>query len=357
MVDARTLVSAFLIGGVLFSGGSVAKTLKPFRISDWSGGATVDDQTKQFAYCSAQSTNSRGVSVFYRLNDQYAWSLAFSNSAWNFSSGFAIVLAIRINDQIIPNQRAVFASNQTLQIQLTDSVAVFEMLQRGRKLQVQARGINFDFDLDASDEVLFAVVDCVDRQTGRGQHSKSNIRNPRRANAVKSPVIRDATAMAEATSLASQIMMHAQLSGSQVIAPKDIPPGLQIDAAWKVGSVLGSVAILSIAKIDDVAIRIVNQEAIGCRGKLFAATAAGQFDQSNMVRAITSCRSPDTTTTKYFLGIPREGGGYYVLGTSETGIDAVHPYQRPAKEMSHKISAVIALVVSKFKPPDGATSE
>ena len=353
-VDIRTLIAAILIGGLLFSGVSVAKTIKPLQISGWSGGATVDNKTKNFEYCLAHTTNSRGVSLFYRINEQYEWTLEVANSAWNFAPGFSVVLALTINDQSFSNQRATFVSNQTLQIQLNDSMAVFEILQRGRKLQVQARGINFDFDLIASDEVLFALVDCVDRQTGRGQHSKASNRNARRAGPVKSPVMRDATAKAEAASLASQIMMHAQLPGSQVIAPKDIPPGLEIDAGWKAGSVLGSVAILSTAKNDDVAIKIINQETITCRGKLFAATAPGRFDQANWVRAITSCRSPDTTTTKYFLGIPRDGGGYYVLGTSEAGID---PYQRPAKEMSHKISSVIALVLSKFKTSDGATSE
>jgi hypothetical protein len=344
----------------LFNQVSFAKTVKPFRIFDWLGGATFDDQTNQFVSCSANSTNSRGISISYLVNDQYAWTLAFSNSSWNFSPGFTFVLALKINDQMFSNQRAVFVSNQALQIHLSDSLPVFEMLQNGRKLQVQARGINFDFELNASDEVLFALVDCVDRHTARGHHSKSNSRNAKRASAVKLPVIRDAAAMAEATSLASQIVAHAQIPNSQVLSPKDIPSGLQVDAVWKSGLVLGSVEILppnANAKIGDVAIKIVEQAASGCRGKLFAATTLGEIDQSKVVRAVTSCRSADMITTRNYLGIPRDSGGYYVLGTSENGFDAAHPKQRPAKELANKISAVITQVLSKFKPPDAAVSE
>ena len=357
---AACFVAVSLVSVVFCSDMLSAKPLKPFRIADWSGRAVVDDQSKQFVHCSANSSNSRGATISYLLNRQYAWTLEFSHPAWNFSPGFTLALALKINDQTLPNQRAIFLSNQTLQIQPSDSLAVFEMLLIGRQLEVQARGVNFHFDLNASDEVLFALVDCVDRQTGRGAHSKPGSSNAKRSTVAKPPVTRDATVVAEAKSLATQIITHAQVPGSPVVASNEITSGQQADATWRTDSVFGGVEVLpasGIAKIDDIAIRIVSQEASACRGKIFAATAATRLDQANVIKATTTCRSSETTTTKYFYGVPREAGGYYVIATSDSGLHALSPDQRPAKLMDKRIGAVITQVLAKLKPRNGEAPE
>ena len=363
MVDVRKaacLVAVSFVSAVFCSDVLSAKTLKPFRIADWSGRAVVDDQSKQFVHCSANSSNSRGVSISYLLNQQYAWTLEFSNPAWNFSPGFTLALSLKINDQTLPNLRAIFISSQTLQTQPSDSLALFEMLLIGRQLQVQARGVNFDFDLNASDEVLFALVDCVDRQTDRGAHSKLGSRNAKRSTVVKPPVTRDAAVVAEAKSLATQIITHAQIPGSLVVASNETTSDRPADATWRTDSVFGGVEVVpesDIAKIDDIAIKIVGQEASACRGKRFVATAATRIDQANVVKATTTCRSSEITTTKYFYGVPRKAGGYYVLATSDSGLHALNPDQRPAKIMDKRIGAVITQVLTKLKPPNEIVAE
>ena len=357
---ATGLIAASLTSLVCFNDPLIAKPLKPFRVANWSGHAIVDDQTKQLTRCSASSSNARGISISYSLNSRYEWALEFSNPAWSFSPGFAMGLTLRVNDQAFPNQRVVFLSDKALEVQLSDSVAIFEMLHVGRQLQVQARGLSFDFDLNDNDDVLFALVDCVDSQTGRGRHSKPISRsrgNPKGVNSATTA--RDPTLATEAKLLATQIIALTQISASQVVTSNEAP-GQQFDAAWKVGSVLGTVEVFpstSVSKTADLAIRIVSQEVVGCRGKLFAAAGRPEFDSANAVKVVTSCRSPETTSIKYHLGVPRHTGGYYVLAASDGGVDAASPDQRPAKVLDNRVAGVITQVLAKLKQRNGENSE
>ena len=173
------LVTGLLVATSWPSQVALAKTIKPFRVGGWAGGAVVDDQTKKFVHCSASLSNSRNTSISYTLNERYSWQLSLSNSVWNFSPGFGLVVAVRVNDRLIPNQPAIFTSNQTLQLQLADSVSAFEMLQVTRKIQVETRGIQLDFELMENNDVLAALVDCVNQQTGRGKYAKLNARAKR----------------------------------------------------------------------------------------------------------------------------------------------------------------------------------
>ena len=360
----RHTTTALVLAGMLFGTAlgqvALAKTVKSFRISGWSGGASFDEQTKQFAHCSASLLGSHGTAISYSVNDQYAWTLSLTNSTWNFSPGFNVDIALRINNLSLVNQRAVFTSNQTLRVIVDDSISLFEMLQVGRTLEVQVRGINLSFDLSSGDEALIALVNCVDQQTGRSKHSKSGIRNASRAAAAKSPVARDPAIIAEATAIATQATSRAQIPNSQVLNPKDMPSGSQGDAAWKADTIIGTVEIVqptNAAKLEDVALKIVDQDSANCQGKLFAATAREQLDQLGAMRVFTSCRATDAPAVKYYLCLPRERGGHYVFGTTQRGPDSVFLKQRPAIEIESRIKSVIVHVLSNFKTASGQNPE
>ena len=352
-----TTARVILVTGLLFATSwpsqvALAKTIKPFRVGGWAGGVVVDDQTKKFVHCSASLSNSRNTSISYTLNERYSWQLSLSNSAWNFSPGFGLVVGIRVNDRLIPNQPAVFTSNQTLQLQLADSVSAFEMLQVTRKIQVETRGIQLDFELMENNDVLAALVDCVNQQTGRGKYAKLNAR-AKRTRPAKPAVMRDAALVAEATAIADQLSSRTQIRGWQVLPAKDLPPGWHGDAVWKAGAAVGTLNILQSAggpKLEDLAIDIVEKDVVSCPGQLFAAASRDRLDQTDTVKVFTSCRSADFTTIKYYLGIARERGGFYLFDIRQNGNDYAFLKERPAKEMDTKISAVIAHVLANVKP-------
>jgi hypothetical protein len=353
------LTAATLIGVLLSVDVSIARTVKAFRIGEWSGVATIDDQTKRLSQCSAGSTNPRGISITYVVNDRYAWSLIFSNPIWNFSPGFLLSLTLTIGDQKFYNERALFSSQHALQVQLRDSLALFDTVRRGRMLQVQARGFGFDFDLNASDEVLASLVDCVDRHTARGRHAKASNRQLKRGKPVKSADVGHATEVAEATSMGSLLISHAQIGDVQLLGQHDISSIDNADFAWKANSVLATIDVLSskdIATFDALGVRMVQQDSIKCPGSLFGGVAIERIDRTSVAKAITSCRTADGTTIKYYLGVARPSGGYYIFAASENELETIYRNQRAAKELTTKIGSVIMQMLSKVKPT-GTSSE
>ena len=340
---------------------ALANPTKKFQIANWSGGPTFDERTKQFSDCSAETSNSRRISISYSVNRKYLWSLTFYNSDWNFSPGHSFNVNLRINDREMPNQRAVIMGTNRLKVQLINSIAFFDALRTAGKLQVHTGGLTFDFNLNASNQVLVALVKCVTQQSNRSRSSVSKNRAVKRPEANKSPAMTaDPTIVAEATALATQLTTYLNIDKSQVLAPKDIPREVEGAAVWKAGAVLGTVDIFgsnSGATIDDVPSNIVDQDALKCQREFFAAAAPDLLNRSNVVRVFTTCRMASTTAFKYYLGIPRGKGGYYLLRTSTDEFESPLLIHRSAKDLDDKISAVIMTILSKFEFPTAAVPE
>ena len=106
-----------------------------------------------------------------------------------------------------------------------------------------------------------------------------------------------------------------------------------------------------------MAIDIVEKDVVSCPGQLFAAASRDRLDQTDTVKVFTSCRSADFTTIKYYLGIARERGGFYLFDIRQNGNDYAFLKERPAKEMDTKISAVIAHVLANVKPATLSNSQ
>jgi hypothetical protein len=340
----------WLGASVLVSQGAYAATTKPFHIASWSGGAISNDQTRQFERCSANLTNAGGVTIIYSLSAQYSWSLAFSSPAWGFSKGDSFNVVLRTADRDDVRQRAIAVTNQLVELQLDDSIALFDRLRRRGQLQVVAGGLNFGFELNANSEVLAALMQCVAQQRPVPRNAKpitpfSSPPVPAQPAANPDPARRS-----EAAELAADIITYAGIHGASVLAPNE-SPGVRADAVWKVATaVTGVVSILapdSGTKLDDMPARLIAGDSQACHGEFFSAAVPEVIEDTRVMRIFTACYTAPTTTTIYYVAVKRNEGGLYLLAIKSSGIERLEAAPQPAKEVDGAVRGVIIKVLSK----------
>jgi hypothetical protein len=335
------------------SGANAAiKESRTFRVSHWRGAALVEEKTNNFSHCAAQLANAGGTSIAFSVDRSYRWSISFTNPAWNFAPGFKIGIALTMNDQTFANQSATFISHQRIQVKIDDGIAMFEALLAGGKLQAKTGGYQFDFNLSDGPDVLFAMTDCVARQASRGTGPRRQSLGARREPIRQPGPAHDPSHLAEAAAIVPEMMVRAQISSYANLKANDLPPGVQGLAAWRSGGVVGTVTIEpapELVSLDDLSQKIIDDDQVACRGKRFAITSQQRRGDRDYLRILTTCQSTDMDSLKYYLGLPRPRGGYYVFATAQNGFEGIALKTRPAKELLNKISGVLDLVLPSSK--------
>jgi hypothetical protein len=111
-------------------------------------------------------------------------------------------------------------------------------------------------------------------------------------------------------------MAAAQVSGYSMASPEEALKR-SAHAAWTAPSVVGTLLIIPVRRVDDPEIPglVTGVNASGCKGAFMSASLPS--DGKREVRVTTTCQpSGQPLSTSYYFGIPRPRGGLYLFRTT-----------------------------------------
>lgn len=331
------------------SGFANAATDSTFRIFDWLGSASWNKQERQLDHCSAQLTNADKITIIYSLDRQYGWSLEISSPAWNFTKGASFPVSFKIGEHGYFRFRAVAAEANLVQVQLPDSLAVFDAFRRAIQLGFTAGGLTSHFDLTYGPQVLMALTKCVVRY-GTSSQRRAEISAWQKSFA-DPKILNDASIHKEASDLAANVVMETQIPKASSLPQKDVPAGLVGDAFWKIGDIVFIVSILpqkEMSSFVNLPGLIIGSESAKCHGDLFSGAMTEVIAALRVARVITNCVTPQTATTTYYLVIPRKQGGVYLLATLTSGFEIAALGGPMAEEIDRRIRGSVNVALSKL---------
>lgn len=337
----RPLLFACL-AGVFWISTATADTLRTFRVENWQGGAYARRGTSEFNHCAASARYKSGVLMMFAINRAYQWSLGFASPQWTLVRGNRYPIEFRIDGSAPIVGTAVAIGANQVEVPLADDSALFEKFRWGRLLRVASAGHVLEFRLTDTAVLLPELLRCVAHyvRTRPPASTAGGFFTPQPA-----PTPAPATAAAnraEATTFAANLLAQSGLTGFRILGPDEIGT-LKADAAWRAGSVIGTVSILSPSDLtlERIPGRLIAAAAQDCQGKFFSGSLPDTQGGAPAARVFTACQNGDDTLTVYYLGVPRPAGGFYVLTTSAFG------NEQPAKEADQTLRAAVYKVLSK----------
>jgi hypothetical protein len=145
-----------------------ARTIESYNVSGWRIGAYSNDRTGQFNHCSASVPYQNGVLLIFSIGWDYKWSMGLANPQWRLPRGSQhnLTYAIDAGAQVPAYGRAVLET--LLEVELVDTRDLFERFRRGVRLNVQALGQRYVFNLANSSAALAATLDCTKKYAAAG---------------------------------------------------------------------------------------------------------------------------------------------------------------------------------------------
>lgn len=316
-----------------------------FRVTNWSGGAYSDDQTKAFARCAATKPGPAGTAISYSVDRQFRWRVTLSNPAWNFIKGAEqnVILTVGKATSVM-RANAIAIDRAVLELQTNDPILLFATLRIAQQLRVIVGGLVLEFSLDGGEEVLSALTKCLLRSTRYYQGVKSS-----KSIFDTHNVTPKSATQVEAVALVANIIAYARVADSQMLTTSERVSILPTDAAWKVGLITAGLTILEAPIPNERIVEAVIARSLpACHGGFFFISLPYVINKVSIVRMFVSCQTTETTTSSYYLVIPRPKAGHYVLSIVSTGSSFFGIAHRAADAYEAKLRAVIMLAVSKL---------
>lgn len=304
-----------------------ADTIRNFKVGNWFAGAYSFNGTRNFSHCAASASYRSGISMFFSINREFRWQLAFANNAWRLTPGTSFPITFAIDGGQTLNAVAHAQRSDMVTVPLADSTELFRQFRRGRLLMVGAASQVFEFKLDGTSQLLASLLECV-RTKGAPPQVVANPfvgQSPAPSAPPPASSANSNAHQAEAAVTLSNILSAAGIKGFTIASGSERPE-LKADAFWTAGQNLaGSLRILSDANTGDVQkiqSVLIGDNAQSCKGS-FASGAIPENNGQFMLRIFTACDQGGNTLTVYYLAIARPRGGLYLFSTISTGTDAL----------------------------------
>ena len=335
-------LSVLVLAMVGFATQAGAEVTNKFKVRNWDV-ETYSDDNGGFKHCAASAEYRNGITLFFSINKNLAWSIGFSHPNWSHEIGDTFNVAFRVDrmDPVSETAKAITAS--AVEIALADSGRLFNKFRRGNRLRVATENQIYDFNLNGTDEMLSVLLECAQQNGGREAEtpvasnrfgSTPTIPTPRsiptpaslpRPGASSASPNRDPggdpNLRAEATALAANLLSSAKVSGFRLLAPNE-QPDLKGEARWTVPQGLGTIQVLpAMSKDDERALggQLVAGHAQVCKGKFSSGSLPDGKDDRG--RVYSTCETESGTVKLYHFTVPRASGGIYIFTTGSQGSD------------------------------------
>jgi hypothetical protein len=294
--------------------GANADTLWSQQIVGWYSGAYARYGT--FSHCAASVPYKSGILLLFSINNNLQWSMGLINPAWNLSNGSTYNIQYNVDLDEPEPAVASTVSSHFVEIGLRDAAPLFNRFKAGKTLYIHAQNSHFQFNLTNSSKILDFLLVCAKAKGNRTQIAGSSS-NPFAASPpqAKPDAPKDRSAeRSEAMILAANLVSAMGISGVTFLKPAEIPASMAVDAAWKGPSGLGGVAVLpGMSDPTSITANVLSYDAKHCKS-LFASGTLPAEGEGSYQQLFTKCGQKDAIIA-YYLIVPRQAGGNYVIST------------------------------------------
>jgi hypothetical protein len=300
-----------------------------FTVGNWQGWAYTDSNGA-FSHCAIITDYKSGISLVFALSAR-TWSMGLSDSAWSLQVGQQYPVTYSIDGEGSYSATAVAIDSNTVEIELENSVNMFNRFRWGNVLNIYTVSQNLTFYLTGTSAGLVALGQCY---SARGTIASSNPfavantqSNPFAPQSLSSgsgqPGYAEAD-RAEAATLAANLLGTVGTTNFHILTEDETPKESKgYSTVWLAEKIVGVINIdrptAGITE-DNIAGSIISGDEANCKGK-FASGAMPDDTGSNtnLKQLFTSCQENEAAaTTVYYLIFPRPKGGYYIIGTFTT---------------------------------------
>jgi hypothetical protein len=302
-----------------------------FKIGNWAGAAYSSNETKRFSHCAAHATYKHGVALFFMVNRDYQWAVAFSSPAFSMPKGQTIKVRIALDESDADLVDAYVIDHTFMRVNLVANGELFKRFMRGNILRLFGSDQQYSFALQDTAKLLPQLLNCVKGRMNPAplQAQSAPLKQPDAVPAGK-PDLR-----AEVTSLAANLLSEAGVKGFRIDTPSASDGGNKTDVTWTAPGITGGLVVLldpAIKRPSDATPRLISVAAEKCKGKF----ASGAMPEENgAARVFSSCQIGDGDPVMgFYLTISRSAGGHYVIMTfPKTGNLTQTPAPEPDKDI------------------------
>ena len=309
------LLAGTICGLAISAGQAAAKQIAPVQfVAPWYGGAFANDQTGQFTSCIASANYNSGITMTVMIGRNGGWFLGFGDPAWNLGVGTDIPVSMTFDGQAPWSGAAHALTAQMVDVPMAENSALITAFRAAYQMQVYAEGRSFAFNLNGTSRLMVQLAHCVQTALAieRGVAPPHYAEAPERPLNPPAPPIstngppQDASLELEATRIASNLLLQANLPHAHLLSNADTPPQIRgHGVAWLSDEGLGAVEIVSATAAKDagqVASELVASDSAGCKGDFASGRSNELLDDKVITKAFTGCKdSSGTHTYRYFI--------------------------------------------------------
>jgi hypothetical protein len=297
-----------------------------YKVMAWQVGAYTNDQTGKFSHCAMSTAYQSGITMLFSVSENYSWRVGWAHESWNLTPGQKLNISLYI-DGAGPQVVTAVAINKSMALaELPSTMSLFDQFRKGYQLRVIAQGNTYGFNLDGTNAALTEVANCVSRYVpnARPPAPPAPILGTTQQQGPAKPGITTLPAeqRLEATTLAANLLAQGEMTGYRILTAKDIEeldiPQLSTwHVVWRSEDVLGVVRIIpqNVAKkASEISSAMLADDSKNCDGK-FASGTTPDDKSKGTTRLFTACKSKKTAWETHYIIIPRDEGGFYLLGT------------------------------------------
>lgn len=290
-----------------------AAEVDTWTIDQWRGVANTDADGN-FSYCSVNASYKSGIELFFGIDKALNWSMAFGSANWNLRQGQQQAVRYRVDARPWIPGTAKAVSPTMVEVGLPDSAALFQQIQKGNELILEAGSDVLRFRLTSSGRALNSALECANLMRNRSARTEqappqtSSWGKGQAAAAPPSAWDKAATAprqvtadeRLEATQFVANMLSQAEMSGFRILTAKElanpqIPDFVRTyHVVWYGENTLG---LLQIARTADVgtteqaAASLIAADSKSCQGTYTSGVMPDQ-GQSGLKRIASRCEAP-----------------------------------------------------------------
>jgi hypothetical protein len=141
-------------------GAAPAPSAANFSNGVWHGGP-VTDNTGRAQACAMFASVGGGMELFFRLSNNFDFSMGLVNHRWNFSENALMPMSYRIDGGTQVQVQARATRTDTILIEISDRESIFQAFRHGLWLYLATQGANARFSLKGTSVALEQLRVCA----------------------------------------------------------------------------------------------------------------------------------------------------------------------------------------------------
>lgn len=307
--------AVLLILGMLFSESATSGSIENFTVAGWEGGAYAADRTGRFASCVVVAKYGNGTSLFFKMGAEYQIDIGITSPRWMLREGDRFKASLGVDDVAPFTGRGYAAAGNTAIFPIRTDPESFNLLRRGRVLDVTFSGRTYRYRLDGTSRALARLERCVfENREYQGPAVDVQTASIEPAEPA-SPVPDRYRMIIDAAAMTANIAASSGLSGFRIVTDEDARETAgSPDILWSSDRLVGFTNVFE-GSGDEALERRAAMLATSrerCRDIVRSATRREEINGVGVIHVVSECRdSRGSLYTIQSVVVPRAGGGFF----------------------------------------------